>query len=170
MTTDLTIRRATVDDTAAIVTIWRAIVEERVYSAVDRPFTLESQRAYLESLSEREGIFVAETADRQVVGFQSLDQWTKLFSSMDHVGQLGTFVLRTWRGRGVGRRLAVHTFAFARATGYEKLVIFVRSGNAGAQGFYGRLGFAACGHLARQVKMAGEYDDEVMMELFLTAT
>jgi L-amino acid N-acyltransferase YncA len=170
MKTAVTIRRATVDDAEAIVTIWRAIVQERVYSAVDRPFTLEAQRQYLESLSEREGIFLAETTERRAVGFQSCDQWTKLFSSMDHVGQLGTFVLQPWRGRGVGRQLAAHTFACARAAGYDKLVIFVRASNAGAQAFYTRLGFTPCGRLTRQVKIDDEYDDEVAMELFLDAT
>jgi ribosomal protein S18 acetylase RimI-like enzyme len=89
---------------------------------------------------------------------------------MDHVGQLRTFVLRPWPGRGVGRQLAAHTFAFARAAGYDKLVIFVRASNAGAQAFYTRLGFTPCGRLTRQVKIDGEYDDEVAMELFLGAT
>src|SRR5437879_10054257 len=110
------IRRATPDDAACIVAVWKTIVAERIYSAVDCPFTTEQECEYLKSLSGREGLFLAETA-KQVVGFQSLDQWTKLFHSMDHVGQLGTFVLREWRGRGIGKQLAAHTLAFARSAG-----------------------------------------------------
>src|SRR5712691_4638519 len=94
-------------------------------------------------MSAREGIFLAETAKQQVVGFQSIDQWTKLFHSMDHVGQLGTFVSREWRGRGIGRQLAASTIAFARSVGYEKLVIYVRASNTGAQNFYTQLGFSS---------------------------
>ena len=167
VSTNFRIRRATPVDAASIVAIWEAIAAEKIYSAIDRPFTIEGEREYLQSLSAREGIFLAETDTRQVVGFQSLDQWTKLFHSMDHVGQLGTFVLREWRGRGIGKQLAANTFAFARSTGYEKLVIFVRASNAGAQKFYAALGFAPCGRLTRQVKIAGKYDDEILMELFL---
>src|SRR5713101_2359603 len=100
MTSPITVRRATPDDTASVVAIWKAIVAERTLSAVDCPFTIEQEREYLQSLSMREATFLAETASREVVGFQSLDQWTKLFHSMDHVGQLGTFVLREWRRRG----------------------------------------------------------------------
>ena len=162
----VSIRRATPDDASSICAIWQAIVAEKNYSAVDRPFTIEAERAYQQSLSEREGTFLAE-ANVQVVGFQSLDQWTKVFHSMDHVGQLGTFVLREWRGRGIGKQLAAQTLAFARAAGYEKLVVFVRASNAGAQKYYASLGFKQCSRLARQVKIAGEYDDEILMEMFL---
>jgi ribosomal protein S18 acetylase RimI-like enzyme len=105
----------------------------RISSAIECPFTLEREREYLESLSAREGVFLAETAERQVVGFQSLDQWTKLFHSTDRVGQLGTCVFEEWRGHGIGKQLAAQTFAFARSGGYEKLVMYVRASNSGAQ-------------------------------------
>jgi hypothetical protein len=51
LTRDITIRRATPDDAQSIVAIWAAIVGERVFSAVDRPFTAEGEREYLQSLS-----------------------------------------------------------------------------------------------------------------------
>ena len=112
-------------------------------------------------------MFLAETADRQVVGFKSLDQWTKLFRSMDHVGQIGTHILQEWRGHGVGKRLAAHTLAFARSAGYEKLVIYVRGSNAKALAFYLSVGFVPCGRLTRQVRIDGSDDDEILMEMFL---
>jgi L-amino acid N-acyltransferase YncA len=106
MASAITIRRATTDDAPSIVGIWRAVASEKIHSAIDCPFTVEREREYLQSLSAREAVFVAEAADGQVAGFQSLDQWTKLFRSMDHVAQVGTQVLREWREQGVGRQLA----------------------------------------------------------------
>src|ERR1700722_11714042 len=132
MITTITVRRGTPDDAAGIVAVLQAVVAEKVHSAIDCPFTLEQERVYLTSLSAREGVFLAETVEQQVVGFLSLDQWTKFFGSMDHVAQLGTFVLRDWRGRAVGRQLAAHMLAFARSAGYEKLVVHVRASNIGA--------------------------------------
>ena len=87
--------------------------------------------------------------------------------SVAHVGQLGTFVLREARGRGIGEKLAQATFKFARDSKYEKLVIYVRTSNGGAQAFYKSLGFRECGRLFRQVKIQGEYDDETLLELAL---
>jgi hypothetical protein len=81
MTTAITVRRGTTDDAASIVAVLQAIVAEESYSAIDCPFALEREREYLKSLSARESVFLAETTERQVVGFQSLDQWTKLFHS-----------------------------------------------------------------------------------------
>jgi hypothetical protein len=38
---------------------------------------------------------------------------------------------------------------------------------AGRGSFYRRLGFTECGRLARQVRIDGQEDDELLMELFL---
>ena len=162
----INIRRATPDDATAIAAIWEVICAERVYTAVNRPFTPQQEREYIGSLSSREGIFLAEV-DGRVVGFQSLDLWARYTDSFAHVGVVGTFVLPEWRRRGVGRLLAEHTLDFARANGYEKIVIYVRAGNTRAQAFYRGLGFVPRGVLERQVKIDGEYEDEIFMELFL---
>jgi ribosomal protein S18 acetylase RimI-like enzyme len=163
----IAIRRATPDDAASIHSIWAAIAAEKRYSAIDKPFSIEEERAYLQSLSEREAYFIAETTDRTIVAFQSLDLWTRVISSMNHVGQLGTFVLPAWRGRGIGKQLARESLAFARGHGYEKIVIFVRASNTNAQNFYIGLGFKPCGLFSRQVRIDNAYDDEVLMEMFI---
>jgi ribosomal protein S18 acetylase RimI-like enzyme len=206
----ITIRRATTDDAEAISAIWEVVCAERVYTAVNRPFSPQQERDYIASLSHREGIFLAElglssrlgrvaegvskplgrvaegvskplgrvaegvskprrieTVEGDVIGFMSLDLWAKYTDSFDHVGVMGTIILPPWRRRGIGRRLAEHTLDFARAKGYEKIVIYVRAGNTGAQAFYRSLGFVPKGILERQVKMDGRYEDEVFMERFL---
>ena len=63
--------------------------------------------------------------------------------------------------------LAQATFAFAREHGYQKLVIWVRASNEAAQRYYTGLGFRERGRLSRQLLIGNEYDDEVLMELFL---
>jgi len=166
MSMEITIRRATSDDAEAISAVWEVVCAERVYTAINRAFTPRQEREYIATLSDREGIFVAEVKG-QVVGFQSLDLWAKYTDSFDHVGVMGTIILPKWRREGVGRRLAEHTLDFARANGYEKMVIYVRGGNARGRAFYRSLGFAPKGVLAQQVKIDGQYEDEVFMELFL---
>jgi ribosomal protein S18 acetylase RimI-like enzyme len=162
----ITIRRATSEDAESISAVWEVVCAERVYTAVNRPFTPQQERDYIVSLCDREGLFLAEV-DGRVVGFQSLDLWAKYTDSFDHVGVMGTIILPKWRRKGIGRRLAEHTLDFARTSGYEKIVIYVRAGNAGAQAFYRGLDFVPKGVLARQVKIDGQYEDEVFMELFL---
>jgi ribosomal protein S18 acetylase RimI-like enzyme len=162
----ITIRRATPGDARTISAVWEIVCAERVYTAVNRPFSPQQEQDYFASLSDREGIFLADV-DGRAVGFQSLDLWAKYTDSFAHVGVMGTIILPEWRRKGIGRRLAEHTLDFARANGYEKIVIYVRAGNSGARAFYRGLGFVPKGVLARQVKMDGQYEDEVFMELFL---
>lgn len=160
------VRRALSADAPEIAQIWEEIVQEKRYSAVARAWSPSEQAAYIDGLSPREAVFVADV-DRSVVGFQTLDQWATYPSFMDQVGQLGTFITAKWRTAGIGRMLAGATFAFAREHGYRKLVIWVRASNHDAQRFYTGLGFRECGRLSRQLLIEGDYDDELLMELFL---
>jgi ribosomal protein S18 acetylase RimI-like enzyme len=163
----LKIRRASPEDATGIAAVLETIAAERIHSAIDRAWTIEEERHYLESLSPREALHVAVDAVRGTVGFQSLDLWSPLLTSMAHVGQVGTFLLPERRGRGVGRQLWSATELFARDAGYRKLVIQVRASNTSALAFYLRLGFQECGRLTRQVMIDGVEDDEVLMEFFM---
>ena len=163
----LKVRRATPEDAPGIVAVLATVIDERVHSAIDRVWSIEQERRYLESLSAREVVHVAVDNSDCVVGLQILDLWSAVLASMAHVGQVGTFLLPAWRGRGIGRQLWNATAAFARESRYQKLLIQVRSTNAHAQSFYRGLGFAECGRLSRQVIIDGRPDDEILMELFL---
>jgi L-amino acid N-acyltransferase YncA len=164
---NLKVRRADQRDAPGIVAVLAVVVDERVHSAIDRVWSVEQERMYLESLSAREVIHIALDGTSRVVGLQILDRWSAVLDSMAHVGQVGTFLLPAWRGRGVGRELWKATVAFAREARYQKLVVQIRGTNAHAQSSYGRLGFAECGRLSRQVMIDGGEDDEILMELFL---
>lgn len=161
------IRRATVADADGIATVLRSVVSERVHSAIDRAWSADQQRSYLQSLSSREAFHVAIAAAGSTIGYQSLDLYSPILPSSAHVGQLGTFLLPDWRGRGVGTALFNATRRFALSAGYRKLVIQVRASNVAAQTFYKRLGFVGCGRLRAQVIIDGREDDEIVMELFL---
>jgi len=165
---ELRVRRAVPADASGIVAVLAVIVNERVHSAIERVWSVDEERRYLESLSAREAIHVAVDGADHIVGLQTLDGWSAQLESMAHVGQVGTFLLPAWRGRGVGRALWRATAAFARETRYQKLVVQIRSANAAAQSFYRALGFAECGRLSRQVMIDGHADDEILMELLLT--
>ena len=161
------IRRAVAADAAGIAGVMRAVVAERVHSAIDRAWTADEERRYLESLSSRETFHVAIEDSGAVVGCQSLELYSTVLTTMSHVAQVGTFVLPSWRGRGVGPALFEATRPFAVRAGYRKLVIIVRGSNASALSFYRGLGFVECGRLSEQVVIDGVEDDEVLLEMFL---
>lgn len=162
------IRRAAADDAAGIAAVVSAVVAERIHSAIDRAWSTDEERRYLESLTARQAVHVAVDGASAIVGLQILDLWNPGLESMAHVGQLGTFLVPGHRGRGVGRQLWLATAPVARDAGYRKLVVQVRASNAHARGYYRGLGFAECGRLTRQVIIDDQEDDEIVMELFLS--
>ena len=163
---EIRIRQAVPEDAPGVVEVLNSIIAERRYSAFDTPLSIEEERSFIASLGPREAMFLAEV-NGQVVGVQTIDGYAKYTGSMQHVGIMGTFVLRDYRGKGIGRALAGRTFSFARRCGYEKILIYVRASNEGALRFYKGLGFVEIGRASRQVKIDGQYDDEIFLEHFL---
>ena len=167
MNSEIIIRKATADDAQAILAVLEGIASERIYTAIDNPWSPEQQRRYLMSLSAREAVHVADTGKEGVIGYQTLDLWAPSIHSMAHVGQLGTFLRSEWRRQGIGEVLFRGTLDFARQRDFLKFVIQVRASNTAAQTFYERLGFRECGRLTRQVRIDRQEDDEIIMEYFL---
>src|SRR4030095_13576450 len=124
---ELRIRRAVPADAAGIVAVLAVVIDERIHSAIDRVWSVEQERRYLEALSAREVMHVALDHADHVVGLQILDRWSAVLESMAHVGQVGTFLLPAWRGQGIGRELWKATAAFAREAPSQKLVVAVQA-------------------------------------------
>jgi len=163
---EIRIRKAVPEDAASVAEVLNSVIAERRYSALDTPFSVEEERSFIASLGPREAMFMAEV-NGQIVGVQTIDGYAKYTGSMQHVGIMGTFVLRDHRRKGIGQTLVERTFSFAKRCGYEKILIYVRASNEGALRFYKGLGFVEIGRASRQVKIDGEYDDEIFLEIFL---
>jgi len=161
----IAIRRATPDDAEAIARILNAIIETRVYTALDTPFSVEQERAFIERFPSR-GVFhvAVEPPDDRVVGFQNVEPFATYTHAFDHVGVIGTYVDLDRRREGIASRLFDRTFSVARVKGYEKLFAFVREDNPAALATYLRQGFVVIGTARRHARIDGRYVDEVMIE------
>lgn len=165
-TMNIGVRRASVDDAGAVATLLNAIVDEGGFSALKKKFSSEDEASFLASLGPRECVLLAE-AEGGTVGFLTLEIYHKALGSTDHVASLGTFVDRDFREKGVGSALLEAAFLFAREKGYEKMIAEIRASNFLGLGLYRKFGFSEIGTLTRQVKIEGEYDDVIVMEMWL---
>ena len=158
------VRRGDLADAVDVAAVLNSVIAERRYTALAGHWTPEAEQAFLQALGPRSRAFVAEI-DGRIVAFQVIEPFVAYTTTMDHVAQLGTYVLADHRGRGIGRRLAEETLAFARAQGYEKAVVYVLAHIEAGLAYYRALGFERCGILVRQTKIDGTYHDEVVMEM-----
>lgn len=159
------IRRATIDDAGAIASIINRVVDEGKLTSLKK-FTKDEEERIILSMREREAIFVAVEGER-VVGFQGVFMFAEWSDSMNHVCNVLTMILPEYRRMGMGKRLAEHTFNFARESGYEKISTYILNSNEAALGYYQSLGFKHVGLWSRQAKFDGDYYDDVIVELFL---
>ena len=163
---DIVIRDAIPDDAAAIAGILNPIIVSGLYTALDTPFSVEYERAFIERFPAR-GIFHVALLDGEIVGFQNVEPFATYTSAFDHVGVIGTYVSLERRQRGIGGRLFAATFAAARRKGFEKLFAFVRADNPVALQAYRRQGFDTIGTARRHARIAGRFVDEIMIEAWL---
>ncbi len=162
------IRRARPADAEDMVALLNPIIEQRKYSALVTPASVETQRAFIETFPERGVFHVAEElATRRVVGMQDLAPFYADSAAFDHVAGIATFVALTHHRRGIAARLFEASFAAAREAGFEKILTFVRADNeAGLRAYLGQ-GFTKVGTAERLAKIDGRYVDEVIIERFL---
>jgi L-amino acid N-acyltransferase YncA len=162
---DLMVRDVIPADAEAIVGILNPIIEARVYTAFDTPFSVDAERDYIVKFSSRGVWKVAEQqANGRLVGFQVLEPFGTYTKAFDHVGTLGTYVALDERRQGIAKALFAATFEAARQKGYEKIFTFVRADNPAALATYRAQGFVVIGTARRHAKIGGRYIDEILIE------
>jgi|SRR5712671_763663 len=166
---DFQIRNARPDDAPEIVRVFNPIINAGIYTVLDAPLTVESQRAYIAGLSSRAIFNLAEsTIDGSVMGFQSMEPYPDQYShAFDHVGVIGTWVDLNFHRKGVAKSLFRATFEVAPRKGYEKIFTYIRADNPVALAAYESQGFRIVGRAHRQAKLHGRYIDEVIVERML---
>jgi L-amino acid N-acyltransferase YncA len=165
---ELLIREARPDDAASIVAILNPIIEAGIYSVLDTPFTVEEEREFIASFSERGVFHLAEDRlEERAVGFQTVEPFATYTHAFDHVAIIATFVELSARRNGIGSQLAEATLEKAKRMGYEKLFTYVRADNETALEFYRKLGFRVVGTAEKQANCGGAYVDEIIIERFL---
>ncbi|OED61058.1 histone acetyltransferase [Vibrio lentus] len=164
----LTIREVTVEDAQGIIDVLNPIIIEARYTILDQTFTVDEEKAFIESFPER-GVFsvAVNEATSQLLGFQNVEPFATYTKAFDHVGIIGTYVDANSRGQGVAKQLFDYTFKAAKAKGYEKLFAYVRADNERALSVYLKQGFEIVGTAKKHGKIGDQYFDEVLIEKFL---
>ncbi|MCB5358477.1 GNAT family N-acetyltransferase [Vibrio lentus] len=164
----LTIREVTVKDAQGIIDVLNPIIIEARYTILDQTFTVDEEKAFIESFPKR-GVFsvAVNEATSQLLGFQNVEPFATYTKAFDHVGIIGTYVDANSRGQGVAKQLFDCTFKSAKAKGYEKLFAYVRADNERALAVYLKQGFEIVGTAKKHGKIGDQYFDEVLIEKFL---
>ncbi len=126
----------------------------------------DATRSHMRNILAGDGVqMLAVTATEDVAGW--CDIFRNRLEGFRHAGRLGMGLLPAYRGQGLGRRLMAETLSAARRIGIERVELEVFASNTNAIALYRKMGFVVEGTKKRARKLDGEYDDDVLMALFL---
>jgi len=138
--------------------------ERRYIGFVEGP-PQETTREFVRQILGGSGVqLLAVAAPDLVVGW--CDIIRSPLEGFRHAGRLGMGLLPDYRGRGLGRKLAVQTIEAARQAGIERVELEVFASNEPAIHLYRTLGFVTEGVKRRARKIDGGYEDHVLMAVF----
>ncbi|PKK88997.1 MAG: GNAT family N-acetyltransferase [Candidatus Wallbacteria bacterium HGW-Wallbacteria-1] len=142
------------------------VARERRYLASTTGFPLASTLEFIGFVIENNLAQYFAVQGEKVIGW--CDIMPKGFEGLNHVGVLGMGLLPEFRGLGLGRKLMDITLAHARdVNGLEKVELEVFATNTAGIRLYERTGFQLEGRRVRARKIDGNYDDLILMGLFL---
>lgn len=140
--TALTVRHATAEDAERIAEIWNHEVLETLSTTDTEPRDVASQRAWLAGHSPAYPVVVAVTA--LVAGYAALTPYRPK-PAFRHTVEDSVYVDRTWRGRGVGRRLLTHLIDAAMAADHHSMLARITTDNVASRRLHEALGFRLVG-------------------------
>ena len=140
-----------------------SVARERIYLGRLQAPPLEDVRKFVnEGLGKGRPQFLG-WVDERVVGW--CDVVEKFPDLMRHSGNLGMGVVAAHRGRGIGTALMDATLNAAKARGFKRIDLTVRTDNAPARRLYERFGFEVEGVCRRHLLVDGEYHESYLMSV-----
>lgn len=158
------VRPARREDVEQVLDLLEAVAAEGRWIGSEAPIDRAGRRQQLVETIEGDerGVRYLAVADGLVVGSLGVD-----LRPYD-VADLGMFVQREWRGRGVGSALIEAAIAWARSAGAHKVALQLWPHNRPALALYQKFGFEQEGRLRRHYRRRnGELWDALVMGLVL---
>jgi RimJ/RimL family protein N-acetyltransferase len=149
------VRPADEHDRRPLAQLLAEVAEERDGIATEPPVDVDRR-----AVSWRLDGTIVASAGEEVVGSLHVDR------SPFGFGEIGMFVAREWRGRGVGSALVEAAIEWGRENGLHKLSLSVFPHNEAAIGLYRKFGFVEEGRREKHLRRAsGELWDLIEMGL-----
>jgi len=162
----IVIRPAAIEDAASMVAdVLNPIIRDGTYSALDRPYSVDEQAAFIRAFPEH-GVFLVavDTESGTVAGMQDVVTRSSDPGNAGDTGWVSTFVALDRLRAGIGRALCAATFPRARALGFRTLCAAIRADNPRALAFYESQGFVPVAVVEGGAVVRGVPVDQVLAE------
>ncbi|NDJ57699.1 N-acetyltransferase [Enterobacteriaceae bacterium 4M9] len=160
------IRHATVEDCAAIATIYNHAVVNTAAIWNDTTVDDENRRVWL---GHRQAagypVLVAEE-NAEVTGYASFGDW-RAFEGFRHTVEHSVYVHPDWHGKGTGKALMIALINEAKRIGKHVMVAGIEAQNHGSIHLHQKLGFTITAQMPQVGTKFGRWLDLTFMQLQL---
>lgn len=165
MENELVIRKSTEADIPSILDIYNQGIEDRIATLELDTKDISFMNEWYGNHNGRYCVIVAEV-ENQIVGWASLNRYSNR-KAYDGVADLSIYIERSYRGRGVGKRLLASLEQEAKEQNFYKIVLFTFPFNRLGQNLYQKQGYREVGIFKNQGIVDGSFVDIMAMEKLL---
>ncbi|KKI88723.1 GNAT family acetyltransferase [Bacillus sp. SA1-12] len=161
---EVLLRPVKITDAANIVNAVENILEAGTYIQKESPHTIEEEKEFIIEMNQLDNMYVAVELENKVVGIARVIRGE--LEMKRHTGLFRTWLIDTAQGNGIGSQIMSYTLEWCRLHHLHKLCLTVFASNGLAQKLYERYGFIQEGIQKEQIKINGQFDDEIYMAYF----
>jgi RimJ/RimL family protein N-acetyltransferase len=158
------LRPATTDDAAQIVKAVENILKIGSYIQKESARTVNEEKNFIKEMKKLDNMYVTVELENKIVGIARVIRGE--LEMKRHTGLFRTWLIESAQGNGIGSQIMDYTLDWCRNHGLHKLCLTVFASNDLAFKLYERYGFIQEGIQKEQVKVNGQYDDEIFMAYF----
>jgi len=162
----MTIRSATADDAAAVVSLVNRAAREDATLGIDAfPLSAAQEAVFVTTADPSVHLFLVAEDQGSLAGHLYASRGVS--DKSRHTGSLAIVVAPSHRRRGIGEALMMGCLRWARAAGVRKMTLSVLATNRGARRLFAKMGFVDEAVRRGQFSVEGRDVDEVMMALWI---
>lgn len=166
-TNEVLVRPATANDLPAILAIYNDAVLTTTATYDLEPRTLEHRATWFEDHQRANlPVFVAGTADGEVIGWSALNRYHERFGYRFTV-ENSIYVAAAHRGRGVGRRLLAPLVEAAQERGLHVILAGIDAQNVASLRLHAAFGFEQVAHFREVGHKFGRWLDVIYLQRLL---
>lgn len=167
---ELLLRQPKVEDAEAMIEYLNIVGGESdnlLFGKNEFRLTVEQEREYLKNINDNDNaLMLLGIIDNKIISVSQVSASNR--KRIAHNSELAISVKKEYWGMGIGTAVMEELIDFARSSNTIKNIsLGVKASNKKAQHLYEKLGFEKVGVHRNFFNIDGNYDDEILMDLYL---
>ena len=149
------IRKATLEDSQAIIDIYNQAVEDGLKTADTEKVSPEDGLSWIKGhLEDPHPVFV-HIADEKITGWLSISPYRPGRKALRFTKEVSAYIHRDYRAKGAGSKLVEYTIEYCRKEKIKNIFAILLDTNKASIGVLEKFGFSCWGHLPKVGDLEG---------------